>query len=376
MPLPSRLALFGLLCLSACERNGIEPIDRPRPVPPSSTEIREGHGPATVSLRPESLPYLVIQEIQPEAFDASISAPAKVDFRTKAVSAAGTIVPGRVTQVHAQIGERIRAGAPLATLVSADAAQMRSDFSRAEAELRRAEDRRRRQAEMARRGVGLEVERMEAETEYRQALTEYERSRDLLQLIGDGRGGEVVVRAPMDSVVLKAHVSVGAAVGPGSPLFDLGEPSAAWIVADVFENDLLLVEVGAKASIELASLPNAISGHVVGESAAIQNELRRASVFIEPDDPAVPLRPGMYARVSIAVSKSGRIVLPTSAVLIKDGRETFVYVEQEPGIFEARPVRVGQSRAGMTPILEGLSGGERVVVKGALLLDGEAAMLL
>jgi cobalt-zinc-cadmium efflux system membrane fusion protein len=376
MPFPSRLALFGLLCLSGCEQNGIEPIDRPRPGPSSPANIRKSHGPATVSLRPESLPYLAIQEIHPEAFDASISAPARVDFRTQAVSAAGTIVPGRVTKVHAQIGERIRAGAPLATLVSADAAQMRSDFSRAEAELSRAEDRRRRQEEMARRGVGLEVERMEAETEYRQARTEYQRSRDLLHLIGDGRGGEVVVRAPMDSVVLKAHVSVGAAVGPGSPLFDLGEPSAAWIVADVFENDLLLVEIGARASIELASLPNAISGHVVAESAAIQNELRRASVFIEPDDSAVPLRPGMYARVSITVSEPGRIVLPTSAVLIKDGRETFVYVEKEPGIFEARPVRAGQSRAGMTPILQGLSGGERVVVKGALLLDGEAAMLL
>lgn len=376
MPFPSRLALFGFLCLSACEQNGIEPTDRPRPSPSSPADIPKSHGPATVSLRPESLPYLTIQEIHPEAFDASISAPARVDFRTKAVSAAGTIVPGRVTKVHAQIGERIRAGAPLATLVSADAAQMRSDLSRAEAELSRAEDRRRRQEEMARRGVGLEVERMEAETEYRQARTEYQRSRDLLHLIGDGRGGEVVVRAPMDSVVLKAHVSVGAAVGPGSPLFDLGEPSAAWIVADVFENDLLLVEVGAKASIELASLPNAISGHVVAESAAIQNELRRASVFIEPDDSAVPLRPGMYARVSITVSEPGRIVLPTSAVLIKDGRETFVYVEKEPGIFEARPVRAGQSRAGMTPILQGLSGGERVVVKGALLLDGEAAMLL
>jgi cobalt-zinc-cadmium efflux system membrane fusion protein len=37
---------------------------------------------------------------------------------------------------------------------------------------------------------------------------------------------------------------------------------------------------------------------------------------------------------------------------------------------------VGQAREGMTPVLEGLSGGERVVVSGALLLDAEAAMLL
>jgi len=264
----------------------------------------------------------------------------------------------------------------LATLVSSEAAQMRADYTRAEAELARADDHLRRQLEMQRTGVGLEIERVEAETQLKQADTELERSRDFLRLLGEGSAGEVVVRAPIDSTVLKAHVSTGATVGPGSPLFDLGEPSAAWIIADVFEKDLLLVEKGAKAVIELASFPDPIRGHVVGESAAIQTELRRASVFIEADNPKIPLRPGMYARVTIEASAPSRIMLPTAAVLIKDGRETVIYVETAPGRFEVRPVQVGQAREGLTPVLKGLSGGERVVVGGALLIDGEAAMLL
>ncbi|MGH6628910.1 MAG: efflux RND transporter periplasmic adaptor subunit, partial [Burkholderiales bacterium] len=330
----------------------------------------------TVSLRPESLPYIKIQEIQLEAFVSTISAPARVDFRVQAVSTAGTVVMGRVTKIHVQIGDRIKAGAALATLTSVEAAQMRSDYARATAELGRAEDHLRRQLEMQRTGVGLEIERVEAETQLKQARAELERSRNFLRMLGDGGAGEVIVRAPMDSMILKAHVSTGATVEPDSPLFDLGEPSAAWIIADVFEKDLLLVEKGAKATIELASLPEPILGHVVAESAAIQTELRRASVFIEPDDPKIPLRPGMYARVSIEASTPNRIILPTAAVLIKDGRETVVYVETAPGSFEACSVQVGQAREGMTPILKGLSGGERVVISGALLLDSEAALLL
>lgn len=364
------LYLVCLLSLAGCDQHTPEPETPTNPLAQTATHMER-----TVSLRADSLPYIKVQEIKPEAFAATISAPARVDFRAQAISTVGTVVSGRVNKVHVQIGDRVKAGAPLATLASGEAAQMRSDYARAATELARAEDQLRRQLEMQRTGVGLEIERVEAETQLKQARTERDRSSDLLNLLGDGTAAEVIVRAPMDSMILKAHVSKGAAIEPGTSLFDLGEPSAAWVIADVFEKDLLLVEKGAKAIIELASSPEPILGHVVAESAAIQSDLRRASVFIEPDDPKIALRPGMYARVSIEASAPNQIVLPTAAILIKDGRDTLVYVETKPNSFEARPVQVGQAREGMTPVIKGLSGGERVVVGGALLLDGEATLL-
>lgn len=329
-----------------------------------------------MSIRPESAPYITVKTITAESFSGTISAPARVDFRAKAISTAGTVVAGRISKIHVQIGDRVKAGEPLATLISLDAAQMRSDFNRAKAELARARDRYRRQQEMQRTGVGIEVERLEAETQLQVAQSDFERSRDALRLLGEGIAEEVSVRAPMDSTVLRAHVPVGATVQPGNALFDLGEPSALWIIAEVFEGDLLLVEKGARATIEVPSLSHPITGHVVGESAAIQAELRRASVFIEPDDPKLPLRPGMYARVSIQAAGPEQIVLPTAAVLIKGGTETIVYVEVGNGVFEPRRVLIGPAREGLTPVLDGLSSGERVVTSGALLIDGEAAMLL
>jgi cobalt-zinc-cadmium efflux system membrane fusion protein len=340
-------------------------------IAPESSGVRR-----TVRIRPESLAYVKVREINPEAFAGAVTAPARVDFRAKAISTAGTVVAGRISKIHVQIGDRVKAGDPLVILASAEAAQMRSDFARARVELARAEYRYRRQEEMKRSGVGLEIERMEAEAQLNEDRADFERARDALRLLGDGVAEEVIVRAPMDSTVLRAHVAAGAAVAAGQALFDLGEPSSLWIIADVFERDLLLVEKGAKVTIDVASLPQPISGHVVAESAAIQADMRRASVFIEPDDPKAPLRPGMYARVSIQAASPESIVLPTEAVLIRDGRQTLVYVETAEGVFEPRNVLVGQAREGMTPVLEGLSGGERVVVSGALLIDAEAAMLL
>jgi len=358
--------------LSGCDhRNNDAPQNGTISISKSSQPTSEG-----IALRSESLPYITVQEIFPESYASSISAPARVEFRSKAVSSVGTIVPGRIAKIFAQVGDRIKAGSPLATITSSEAAKMRSDLAQAQEELARAQDQYRRQLEMQKTGVGLEIEKVAAETQLKLANNELKRSQESLETLGTGHASEVVVKAPIDSVVLKSHISMGAAVGSGSPLFDLGEPSAAWIIADVFEKDLPLVEKGAKVNIELASLPDPIQGHVVAESAAIQTDLRRASVFIEVDDQNVRLRPGMYARVTIEATSPARIILPTAAILIKDGHETIVYIEKKTGMFSPQPVQVGQDHNGMTPILKGLSGGERVVVKGALLIDGEASILL
>jgi cobalt-zinc-cadmium efflux system membrane fusion protein len=83
----------------------------------------------------------------------------------------------------------------------------------------------------------------------------------------------------------------------------------------------------------------------------------------------------MLAEVQFAGSRDG-LSVPVSAVLIKDGHRRVVYLQRADGKFEVREVRTGRSSGGRVAILEGLSAGERIVVKGALLLDGEAELLL
>lgn len=367
----TRLWLCALLALVGCDGKApTDHADRP------ATEAELNLPKNAVRIRPQSRPYVVVETINPQPFSAAISAPGRVDFRAKAISSAGTVVAGRVSDVNVQIGDRVKTGQNLATLSSVEAAQMRSEFNRAKAELARSEDRLRRQQEMQRTGVGLEVERIEAETQLHQSRADFQRSQDDLRLLGDGVGEKVIIHAPMDGTVLRAHASVGAAVEPGAALFDLGEPSALWVVANVFEKDLALVEKGAEASIEISSLPKPIKGHVVALGAEIDPATRRAAVFIAPDAPNASLRPGMFARVSIQAAGPKHIVLPTSAVLVKDGKQTIVYVETGDNLFEPRPVLVGQARDGFTPVIQGLSGGERVVVSGGLLLDAAASLLL
>jgi len=329
-----------------------------------------------VSIPPESRSYITVAEVSPQSFAATVQAPARVEFRAKALSTAGAVVAGRLGKINVQVGDRVKAGTALATLESSEAAQMRADITRAKAELQRAEDRAKRQAVMQKSGVGLEIERAEADIQLRQARADYQRSVQAVRLLGEGVDQSIVLRAPIDGVVLRSNASIGAAVEAGAVLFELGEPGALWIVADVFDNDLALIEKGAKASIQISAFPAPVSGRVAAVSAAMQTDLRRGAVYIELDDTHLILKPGMFARASIEAAGPNRIVLPTTAVLIKDKKQTVVYLETAEGQFEPRNVIIGQAREGQVPVLEGLAEGDRVVVSGALLLDSAAAMLL
>jgi cobalt-zinc-cadmium efflux system membrane fusion protein len=329
-----------------------------------------------ISIPIESRPYITVAAVSPQTFSATVQAPSRVEFRAKALSTVGAVVAGRLGKINVQVGDRVKAGTALATLESSEAAQMRADVARSKAELQRAEDRAKRQALMQKSGVGLEIERAEADIQLRQASADYQRSLQAVRLLGEGADQSIVLRAPIDGVVLRVNASIGATVESGAVLFELGEPGALWIVADVFDNDLPLIEKGAKASIQISSLPEPVTGHVIAISAAMQTDLRRGAIYIELDDSHLILKPGLFARASIEAAGPLRIVLPTTAVLIRDKKQTVVYVETSDGQFEARNVTIGQARDGQVPILDGLGDGERVVISGALLLDSAAAMLL
>ncbi len=65
--------------------------------------------------------------------------------------------------------------------------------------------------------------------------------------------------------------------------------------------------------------------------------------------------------------------VPESAV-IDTGNNRMVYVETAPGLFDARGVTLGARTGAYYPVLDGLVLGERIVARGAFLVDAEARL--
>ncbi len=108
-------------------------------------------------------------------------------------------------------------------------------------------------------------------------------------------------------------------------------------------------------------------------SHASKGRTKRTEVMFGPAGRAyVYLIYGIHEMLNVVVGRVGE----AEAVLIRDGTDTVVYVEKGPRTFHRRAVTVGRPSDGRVQVLSGLEPGERVVVKGALLLDGAADQLL
>ncbi len=331
----------------------------------------------TVEVRPVQKQFLTIEPVGAAPAADVLALPGRVTFRPQAQSAIGATTAGRVAAVMVRPGEVVKAGAPLFAIDSADAAGARATLDQATTRVATAESVYRRNVEMTERGVGLQVERQEAEARLKEARAEYERARSAVNLIGGGQGSRVTVKAPADGVVMAVRVTVGATVTPGGEaLLELGDPSRLQVVAQVPESDLRRIAVGQEAEVELPALATRVAARVESFNPRVDADSRRTDVYLALAQPVEGLRAGMLGQIALRVGAAAGLAVPVSAVLIKDGKRRVVYVERPDGTFEAREVTTGASRDGRVAILQGLAPGERVVVRGALLLDTQAEQLL
>lgn len=364
-----RVCAVFLFFLAACSD--------PQPPSTAATQDAEPLPPGQVRIRPASLKYMEIQEIGTEGAEHVVWAPARVAFREEQVSEVIAPAPGRVLRVHAQVGDAVKAGTPLVTLSSPEASRIRAGYANAQVELGVAEAEARRQRLMMEKGIGIEAELLAAEARLKEARHNVEVAARASGFLGSGAGDEVVLKAPRAGVVIHRNAMPGATVAPDTgPLFTVGDPQALWIHADVFESDLSTIAQGAPVQVVVASLDRPLAGKVVRVASALNAQTRRGQVYIDLDQSNPQLRAGMLARVGIKIRSADGVSVPVNAVLIKDGQRSVVFVQVSETVFEARTVALGQPSNGYIPVLSGIEPGDKVVVKGGLLLDGAASQLL
>jgi cobalt-zinc-cadmium efflux system membrane fusion protein len=299
-------------------------------------------------------------------------------FRPKALSAVTPLFAGRVTSVAVEPGQAVKAGATLFVVDSPDVLSLRTGLAQARLKLQLAEEVLARQTEMVQRGVGVEVERFEAEMKVREARSEVERAERNAALAGSGEGTKVHVRSPVSGIVVTVKATAGATVqAGGEALVEIGDPNGLWVVGDVPEGEADLVAKATRAEVAIDALNLTLPGRVAGIAPRSEAETRRTPFYVELEGRPDSLRAGLLARVTVSgASGKAELTLPVTAVLLKQGGRRIVYVEDPSGRFLARDVEVGDERGGRVRVLKGLQPGERVVMRGALLVDREAEQLL
>jgi Cu(I)/Ag(I) efflux system membrane fusion protein len=180
-------------------------------------------------------------------------------------------------------------------------------------------------------------------------------------------------RAPRGGIVLERNAIVGMKVEAGDVLFRLADISTVWIVADVPEYQLGVVQLGAQAAIRLRSRPGeTFTGRVALIYPEVTAETRTAKVRIEIPNPDGLLLPDMYADVEIASGSGDKVVTVPDNAVIDSGTRQIVILDQGDGRFEPRAVELGRQGGGFTEIRRGIAPGDKVVVAANFLIDAES----
>jgi HlyD family secretion protein len=281
---------------------------------------------------------------------------------------------GRIVGVYVQPGDHVQRGQLLAklsdTVVIPQVERLRASLEQAQAQsaLSAAEYRRAQGVEAAGALSAEDIEKRRAT-----AVTDAANVKVVAAQLAEAeaRLGRTRIVAPVAGTVLTRRAEVGQIANPGGdPLFRIASGGEVEMRGQLAEQDLAQVKVGDSASVQITGLSQAFEGHVWLLGAVIDPQTRLGEIRIAlPSDPA--LRPGAFARGTVAVAKAMRPVVPQTAVLT-DTNGSYVYVINAQNHVERRAVKVADSSDSGVVIASGLTGTERVVTTAAgFLREGE-----
>ncbi|WP_160150301.1 efflux RND transporter periplasmic adaptor subunit [Nonomuraea solani] len=188
-------------------------------------------------------------------------------------------------------------------------------------------------------------------------------------------GGAQLPSLPSGGSSSGSPVATGVPVSAGDSIVTVTDVSRLTLDADVDETDVLLVEKGDKAAVELDAVPGAtytaaVTGIGVtpmeGTTGGVSYPVRLTlgpGAFDDGSKAPTP-KPGMSAVTRLTVRESPSAVAAPASAIVSSGRESVVWAIRN-GVAERRVVKLGAQGDAVVEVVSGLSVGDRIVVKGA-----------
>jgi len=340
--------------------------------------------------------------VTPQAIAGVIAATGKILVPEDRVAVIGPVNEGRIVRLYAGQGTRVRKGQKLADLESADIDQAEADYLKALADHENARRSSAAEIKLAQENydrakllfeqritAGKNLQAAEHDLEVAKAAAENSINGTNAALIAARRHLLILglkdsaidslskrsdlasvfsLNSPIDGIVVERNATVGASVGTDANLFKIIDLSRVWIDANVFEKDLQQVRSGQEVKLTVPAFPGStFSGRVILINSVVDPDTRTVKVRTEVANPDGRLKPDMFANVQIVTALNRTAIsIPQSAVLNDEGKSV-VFVAEGNG-YKKRQVQPGIQNNDRVEIVDGLSAGDKVVVKGNYLL--------
>ena len=284
-----------------------------------------------------------------EVRDVALTYPAEAMVEAVRQATVAAQVQGRVVEVHADAGQRVRKGQVLMRLDAREAAE---GAASAQAQLiqARANYERTRNLHAQKFVSTAALDKADADLKAAQAAA--------------GASGATVshatVAAPLTGIVAQRHTELGEMASPDKPLITVYDPKGMRVIASIPQYKLAEVRRGGTARLEFPETGLWVDATRVEvlPTADARSHTVTARLYLPDDLPGVI--PGMAARAHFVVGSGKKLTVPPQAV-IRRGEVTGVYVIDARNTPRLRQVRLGEMLGNSElEVLAGLSAGDRV----------------
>jgi membrane fusion protein (multidrug efflux system) len=294
----------------------------------------------------------------------------------------GAEVAGRITQVLARTGTRVKAGDLMAVIDAGDITlQNKAD----EAEARRIEALAKQQEKLAERqqtlmdkgflsknaGEDVAAQRAALAAQHEAARARADNSRRSI--------GKTQVRAPIAGIVEVQIVSPGDYVKVGDPLFNLVAPKKLRAHLPFAESLGPRLQLGQEVRLASPLAPGKVfASRIKDIRPGIVEGGRSLDVLADIDNNG-SLRGGGTVNATVIVSaRAEALTVPEQSVVLRPAGKVVYVIAEVDGQKKAqqKTVKAGAKRGGRIEILEGLAGGETIALDGAGFLTNDAAIAI
>ncbi|ADO69004.1 efflux RND transporter periplasmic adaptor subunit [Stigmatella aurantiaca] len=318
---------------------------------------------------------LVTQRVEERHLARTLEVVGQLAFnhnRHAPLSARGDVL---VLKVHADVGDEVKEGQPLAEVASASVGEDQGRLLAAQARVSAARAALAREQSLVQRGISARQDMEQAQTELASAEGAMAAARAALSAAGAGSAsaqGQYTLRAPLSGTVVSRDAVPGQHVAAGQTLLHVADLSTLWAQLDIPEADALSVRAGQKVTLHFEGIPGETrEATLTRVGASVDPATRTVRARVELPNPDHALKAGLFLRGRIQISEARAAwVVPRQAIQRAEGR-FLVFVKKEVGLYEPVAVELGTETPEQVEVVKGLMPGAEVVTTGAFLLKTE-----
>tara|TARA_R110000764_G_scaffold69468_1_gene143762 strand:- start:11998 stop:13011 length:1014 start_codon:yes stop_codon:yes gene_type:complete len=277
----------------------------------------------------------------------------------------GFSVPGRISKVYVQEGQKVNKGQLLATI---DQTTYKNAFDIANAGLEQANDNFKRLNSLYQKGSLPERDFIAVKVAVAQANANKNLAAKNL--------ADTKLYAPFSGMITAKMTEIGATAAPGVPAFTVMKTDKVYAKASITESEISKLKIGTDAKVEISSLNETFNGKVAIVNPSADAVTRTFNVKVRLDNKEDKLLPGMISNIKINTDNTVDVITVPSESIIRDASNIlYVFVIKENKAIKKR-VSLGSFKGNEVIVTKGLSIGDSVVIAGNKnLKDGQTVSL-